>query len=54
MREHVFKEDGATWVAAVATCAQVLMCVVRLVGVMALHSRDALWTTLQLKWWVCR
>jgi hypothetical protein len=34
----VFEEGGATWAAAVATCAQVLMHVVGLVGVMALHS----------------
>jgi hypothetical protein len=37
MREHVFKEGGATRTATVATCAQVLLRVVRLVGVMALH-----------------
>jgi hypothetical protein len=39
--EHVFKEGGATRAAAVATCAQVLMHVVRLVGGMALRSHDA-------------
>jgi hypothetical protein len=31
MHEHVFEEGGATWAAAVATCAQVLMRVVGLV-----------------------
>jgi hypothetical protein len=41
MHEHVFKEGCVTWAAAVATCAQVLMHVVGLVGVMALRSRDA-------------
>ncbi len=41
MHEPVFKEGGATRAAAVATCAQVLMHVVGLVGVMALHSCDA-------------
>jgi hypothetical protein len=38
VHERVFKEGGATQAAAVATCAQVLMCVVGLVGVMALCS----------------
>jgi hypothetical protein len=38
MREHVFEEGGATWAAVVATCAQVLMCVVGLGGVTALCS----------------
>jgi hypothetical protein len=38
MRECVFKKGGATWAAAVATCACVLMRVVGLVGVMALRS----------------
>jgi hypothetical protein len=41
MCERVFEEKGATWAAAVVTCAQVLMCVVGLGGVMALHSCDA-------------
>jgi hypothetical protein len=41
MRERVFEERGATWAAAVATCAQVFMCVVGLVGVTALRSPDA-------------
>ncbi len=41
MRERVFKEGGATWAAAVATCAQVLMRVVGLVGSTALRSCDA-------------
>jgi hypothetical protein len=41
VREHVFEEGGATWAAAVATCAQVLMCVVWLIVVMALCSREA-------------
>jgi hypothetical protein len=41
MRERVFEEGGAACAAAVATCAQVLMHVVGLVGEMALHSRDA-------------
>ena len=41
MREHVFKEDGATWVAAVATCAQVLMRVVGVFVVTALRSCEA-------------
>jgi hypothetical protein len=38
IRKRVFKEGGATCAAAVATCAQVLMRVVGLVGLMALHS----------------
>jgi hypothetical protein len=41
MREHVFEEGGATQAAAVATCAQVLMHTVGLVGGTALHSHDA-------------
>ncbi len=41
VRECVFKEGGASWAAAVATCAQVLLRVVGLVGVTALHSRVA-------------
>ncbi len=41
MRERVFAEGGAAYAAAVATCAQVLMHVVGLVGGMALRSRDA-------------
>ncbi len=41
VRERVFKEGGATWAAAVATCARVLMRVVGLVGVMALRSHVA-------------
>jgi hypothetical protein len=41
MREHVFEEGGATQAAVVATCAQVLMCVVGLVKRMALRSCDA-------------
>ncbi len=38
VHECVFKEGGVTQAAAVAICAQVLMCVVGLVGVTALHS----------------
>jgi hypothetical protein len=49
MREHVFKEGGATWAAAVATCAQVFMRVVGLVGRTALCSRDAC----HLRWHLC-
>jgi hypothetical protein len=41
MRECVFEEGGATWAAAAATCAQILMPVVGLGGVTALRSRDA-------------
>jgi hypothetical protein len=41
MCEHVFKEGGATWAAAVATCAQVLMHMVGLVCGTPLRSRDA-------------
>jgi hypothetical protein len=41
MHEGVFVEGGATWAAAVATCALVLICVVGLVGVTALRSCDA-------------
>ncbi len=41
MRERVFKVGGATQAAAVATCAQVLMHVVGLVGVTTLRSCDA-------------
>jgi hypothetical protein len=41
MHERVFEEGGATQAATVATCAQVLMRVVGLVGVMALRSCDA-------------
>ncbi len=41
MRERVFEEGGVACAAAVATCAQVLMCVVGLVGGTALRSRDA-------------
>jgi hypothetical protein len=41
MGERVFEEGGATLAAAVATCAQVLMHVVRLVGGTALRSCDA-------------
>jgi hypothetical protein len=41
MHECVFKEGGATWAAAVSTCAQVVMHVVGLVGVTALRSCDA-------------
>ncbi len=41
VRECVFNDGGATWAAAVVTCAQVLICVVGLVGVMALGSRVA-------------
>jgi hypothetical protein len=41
MRERVFEEGGATWATAVATCAQVLMRVVGLVGGTALCSCDA-------------
>jgi hypothetical protein len=41
MQERVFKDGGATWAAAVATCAQVLMHVVGLVGGTTLRSRDA-------------
>jgi hypothetical protein len=41
MREHVFEEGGAACAAAVATCAQVLMRVVGLVGGTTLRSCDA-------------
>ncbi len=41
MHERVFKEGGAARAAAVATCAQVLMRVVGLVGGTALCGRDA-------------
>ncbi len=41
VRERVFEEGGATWAAAVATCAQVLMCVVGLIVVTALRSCEA-------------
>ncbi len=41
MHERVFEEGGATRAAAVATCAQVLMRVFGLGGVMALRSHDA-------------
>jgi hypothetical protein len=41
MHEHVFKEGGAARAAAVATCAQVLMRVVGLVGGTALRGCDA-------------
>jgi hypothetical protein len=41
MRERVFEEGDATRAAAVATCAQVLMRVVGLLGRMAVHRRDA-------------
>ncbi len=41
MHEGMFKEGGAARAAAVATCAQVLMCVVGLVGKTVLHSHDA-------------
>jgi hypothetical protein len=41
MCEHMFEEGDATWAAAVATCAQVLMRAVGLVGEMALRSCDA-------------
>jgi hypothetical protein len=41
MHERVFEERGATWAAAVATCAQVLMHVVGLGRVTALRSCDA-------------
>ena len=41
IHEHVFAEGGAACAAAVATCAQVLMRVVGLVGGMALCSCDA-------------
>ncbi len=41
MCERVFEEGGVTQAAAVATCARVLLPVVRLVEVMALSSRDA-------------
>ncbi len=39
--EGVFEEGGATWAVAVANCAQVLMHVVGLIGVMALRSHFA-------------
>ncbi len=57
--ERVFEERGATWAAAVATCAQVRMWVVGLVDVKALRSCATayngvhLWTTRQPMWWVC-
>jgi hypothetical protein len=41
MHACVLKDGGATEAAAGATCAQVLMRAVGLVGVMALHSHDA-------------
>jgi hypothetical protein len=41
MRERMFAEGGAACAAAVATCAQVLMHVVGLVGRTALRRRDA-------------
>jgi hypothetical protein len=41
MHERVFEEGGAARAAAIATCAQVLMHLVGLVGGMALCSRDA-------------
>jgi hypothetical protein len=41
MRECMFAEGGVARAAAVATCAQVLMCVVGLVGRMVLRSHDA-------------
>ncbi len=41
MRERLFAEGGAAHAAAVATCAQVLMRVVGLVGGTVLCSRDA-------------
>jgi hypothetical protein len=41
MRERVFKEGGVTRAAAVSTCAQVLMRVVRLIVVTALRSHEA-------------
>jgi hypothetical protein len=41
MRERVFKEGGVACAAAVATCAQVLMRVVGMVGRMVLRGRDA-------------
>ncbi len=41
MHEHVFTRGGAACAAALATCAQVLMRVVGLVGGMALRSCDA-------------
>jgi hypothetical protein len=43
MHERVFKEGGAARAAAVATCAQVLMRVVGLVGRTVLCSCDAHW-----------
>jgi hypothetical protein len=49
MCERVFKEGVTTWAAAVATCAQVLMCVVGLVSGMALRSCDAC----RLRWRSC-
>ncbi len=49
MHEHVFKEGGATRAAAVATCAQVCMCVVGLVGGTALRS----WDFCCLRWRLC-
>jgi hypothetical protein len=49
MHERVFREGGATWAAAVATCAQVLVRLVGLDGVMALHSCDAY----RLRWRLC-
>jgi hypothetical protein len=41
MHERVIEEGGATWAAVVATCAQVFMRVVGLVGVMAFCSCNA-------------
>jgi hypothetical protein len=41
MHERMFKEGGVACAAAVASCAQVLMRVVGLVGGTVLRSRDA-------------
>jgi hypothetical protein len=49
VRERVFKEGGATWAAAVATFAQVLMRVVGLIVVVTLRSREAR----HLRWHLC-
>jgi hypothetical protein len=60
IRERVFKKGGATQAAAVATCTQVLMHVVGLVGVTALRSCVACCLRWRLHlmawqpmWWVC-
>jgi hypothetical protein len=41
MHERVFEEEGADWAAAIATCPQLLMSVVGLVGKTVLRGLDA-------------